>query len=812
MRDRAREPGDATPTKAPGAWIAAVAMFAGAHAAWWILGRHGAWSARDAVPMAAACASCAAIAATHVVLRMRSPRAVILPPCVPASIAVAGAAAGALLAVAGALHTIDPNVEPCPVTLEGTVATHPRPMDEGCDRLARFIVREAGQSFTLAADTAWRGDERAPCTLEVSVRVAGLDAIPGRGARIRIRGWMKMLESRPFPGSGPSRSRATLEVESSRLITLIDAEPGSGVVRSLRSTANGVLVGSMPTGTPAPTVALAVAMTTGVRLHGLDDPAADFRIAGMSHVLAISGFNVAVLVSAASIAARGMRAGFRGRAFVAIAVAALFLGLTEPETSVLRAGWGAVIAAIASTRGGHARGLGTLGAVACVTMAIDVESARGAGFQLSYGTVAALLTLTPRAEARWRPRIDALANRLGSGEVLRRAAHAITGAIVASTVAWSVSTPIALLHMGSASGWAVALSIVTMPVAAMVTIAGCCAMAVGCIAGVEAAGPFGWAAATSATLLQLTAERATDLPGAAWWHGTAPGWWCCATLACAAASWHADHANHRRMARWCLVTLACASWCGWTVPHRMAPNGGSVEVIRLTLGQSTCTVVRSADAIVIVDPGNAMDPSAGTRRIVPALAELGVRRLDAVFVSRTRLACISAVPEVIDAFAPRVIMVRTADGGTGADGHGTGTGEPGPPDAPRRGAWGAVLAHARRSGVPVTQASPGGMDSTLGTADRAAHALAWAAREPDEAERALLGRSSAIRTLHAPDGTTTAFTWSDHGWRPAVTTTARRSSTQSPAMLPSSASMTSSKGASASSARSSNDASPLAMR
>ncbi len=799
MRDRTREPGDAAPTEAPGAWIAAVAMFAGAHASWWVLGGPGAWGARDALPVVAVGLAGAA-AAMHAALRTRSPRAMIRRLRIPASIAAAGAAAGALLAIAGHATEIDAPVDPCPVTLEGSVATHPRPVDEGCDRLARYVVREAGQSFVLAADTAWRGDEPDPCGLEVSVRVSGLDALPGRGSRIRVRGWMKVLEPSPFPGSGRSRRRATLEVESSRLVERIDAGPGSGMVRSLRSTANAALVASMPIGTPAPTVALAVAMTTGVRMHGLDDPAADFRIAGMSHVLAISGFNVAVLVSAASVAARGMRAGFRARAFVAIAVAALFLALTEPETSVLRAGWGAVIAAIAAIRGGHARGLGTLGAVACVTMAVDVEVARGAGFQLSYGTVAALLTLTPRAEGRWRPRIEALADRIGGGEVFRSMTHALAGAVIASTVAWSVSTPIALMHMGSASGWAVALSIVTMPVAAAVTVAGCCAMAVGCVAGVDAAGPFGWVASASATLLQWTAARATDLPGAAWWNGTTPGWWCCATLTCVAASWRGRDANRRRAARWSLVLLASVSWFGWTASHRVTPSDGAVEVIRLALGQSTCTLVRSSDGTIVVDPGNAMDPSAGTRRIVPALAELGVRSLDAVVVSRTRLACISAVPEVIDAFAPRVIVVRAADGG------------PGPLEDPRRGAWGEVLAHARDSGVSVIQAPPGDSEAMRGSLGRAAHAVAWANGEPDDAERMLLVGSSAVRTIHAPDGTTTAFTWSDYGWRPADTTTARRSSTQSPAMLPSSASMTISNGESASSARSSNDASPFAMR
>jgi hypothetical protein len=302
MRERTREPGDATPTETPRAWIAAVAMFAGAHASWWVETSrgagggwseeaHGAWGAFTALAVSATMAMGA-----HALLRgrHRSPattRAIAQTithamgrAVIPMSIAAAGSVAGALLAIAAESTSIDAPTAPCPVTVEGIVATHPRPVDEGCDRLARFIVREAGQSFVLAVDTDMCGSDRGPCTLEVAVRVAGLDALPERGSRIRVRGWMTVLDTKPFPGSGPSRRRATLDVESSRLIERIEHDRLSALTRSLRSTANGALVASMPTGTPAPTVALAVAMTTGVRMHGLDDPAADFRIAGMRHL------------------------------------------------------------------------------------------------------------------------------------------------------------------------------------------------------------------------------------------------------------------------------------------------------------------------------------------------------------------------------------------------------------------------------------------------------------------------------------------------------------------------------------------------
>jgi hypothetical protein len=198
--------------------------------------------------------------------------------------------------------------------------------------------------------------------------------------------------------------------------------------------------------------------------------------------------------------------------------------------------------------------------------------------------------------------------------------------------------------------------------------------------------------------------------------------------------------------------------------------------------------VRTCDASFIVDPGHAMDPSAGTRRVVPALAELGIRKLDAVVVSKTRLACVSAIPEVVEALSPRAIVVRSTES--------TATENISAPDEPRRGAWAAVLAHAREAGVHIVRPSLGRVPSQVDTTVRRVEALAAATVGPDDAERELLERSSAVRTIHAPNGTATIFTWTDHGWRPADTTIARRSSTQSPAMLPSSDSMTSSNGAS----------------
>ncbi|MBL9141419.1 MAG: ComEC/Rec2 family competence protein, partial [Phycisphaerae bacterium] len=93
-------------------------------------------------------------------------------------------------------------------------------------------------------------------------------------------------------------------------------------------------------------------MTSGVRDPALAGPGAEFRMAGMSHILAISGFNVAVLVGVGSALAAALGAGVSVRAGAALATSLLFLLVTEPEVSVLRAGLGAGIAALAGMRGG----------------------------------------------------------------------------------------------------------------------------------------------------------------------------------------------------------------------------------------------------------------------------------------------------------------------------------------------------------------------------------------------------------------------------------------------------------------------------
>ena len=649
----------------PLAFRAAVAMALGAAVAWMV----AEWTDRiddgprvieegavdgKVIAIAALAAVTACVAMIAITVRRRWTR--------DAALLSSMAAVGAVLAIDSAScgHPLD-GVRDGPVTLRGTVYNAPRVDDGGSDLLSKYAIRDAVQTFTLDIS----GIEVAGATHDVEgdilVRVAGLAPLPPRGSVVRIRGWFHPVEPLLNPGIRPRDSPGSVSVTSSTLVTKEPSASVSDALAGARAAANGALARSMPEWSTPESRALVSAMTTGIRLPGLSRPAAEFRAAGMSHVLAISGFNVAVLVAACAGAMRLAGAGVRMRAMVAVVVAGLFLAITEPETSVLRAGLGAGLAAVASVRGGSARGLGTLGAVAMVTMLIDIDSIAGAGFQLSYGVVVALLVISPRVQRRWDEATDSWWRRIpwkpmACSEACSLVRSAAVEAVVASLVAWTISTPIALWHAGSFGFMAAPLSIVTMPAAALTTIAG-----VGSMATVDACPPigrvFGSTACGCASALEWTASTAASAPGGVLWTGR-PGFvWVVACVVACCAAWMAQRLAFRSMAWLVVIVLVGGLWSGIFQPHTSPPRRGEVTVDSIAVGNGTCHLIRTHDATVLFDAGSSGDPNAGSRRVVPALAALGVRKIDCLVIGSRNLRECSAIPEVVSAFRVERVLV-----------------------------------------------------------------------------------------------------------------------------------------------------------
>ena len=125
-------------------------------------------------------------------------------------------------------------------------------------------------------------------------------------------------------------------------------------------------------------------------------PAVDdqFENAGLTHLLAVSGANVAFVLSLAAPVLG--RLGLRGRLAGGIAILVLFGTMTRWEPSVLRATMMAAAAMVALYLGRPTAGLRILALTAGVLIAADPFLVHSVGFLLSCGASAGILVLAPR--------------------------------------------------------------------------------------------------------------------------------------------------------------------------------------------------------------------------------------------------------------------------------------------------------------------------------------------------------------------------------------------------------------------------------
>jgi competence protein ComEC len=133
---------------------------------------------------------------------------------------------------------------------------------------------------------------------------------------------------------------------------------------------------------------------------------AAFRTTGLTHIVAVSGANVAIVLGAALVIARRMRAGLRAQALVGVLTIVGFVIVARPQASVLRAAAMGLVAVLALATGRRRRALPALCAAVLCLIYVDPTLARSVGFALSVVATGALLLLAPPLRTRmatWLP-------------------------------------------------------------------------------------------------------------------------------------------------------------------------------------------------------------------------------------------------------------------------------------------------------------------------------------------------------------------------------------------------------------------------
>ncbi len=266
------------------------------------------------------------------------------------------------------------------------------------------------------------------------------------------------------------------------------------------------------------------------------------RAAGLSHLVAVSGQHVAVVVLAAFALAGLVRAPRAVRALLAASAAVAFAVLVGGGPSVLRAVATGVVGAVAVGLGRRARPVPVLAAVVVGLCVADPWAPGSLGFQLSVVATAAIVLLA-------RPAAIALGGR---SERARRLLPVVTVPLAAQ----SAVGPVLVLVDPVVSPWAVVANVLAAPAVVPATLLGLGATVLG-PAAPAAASALARVAALPAGWIATVARATAGLPGAqtGWAPGpagaialaalTGAGWFAARALL---ARPHVDRDRHRDVA------------------------------------------------------------------------------------------------------------------------------------------------------------------------------------------------------------------------------------------------------------------------
>jgi competence protein ComEC len=355
------------------------------------------------------------------------------------------------------------------------------------------------------------------------------------------------------------------------------------------------------------------------------DPALeeDFRTTGMTHLNAVSGGNVVIILGVVLFAVRLARAGPLLTAAVCAVALVGFVILARPSPSVVRAAVMGAIGLVGLAAGRPRAAMPALAAGVAVLIVADPELAGDAGFTLSVLATSGLLLLAPR----WRDGLRRRGWPPGAAEALAvpAAAQVACGPVIAGL-------------SGTVSLVAVPANLVVVPAIAPATLLGVAAAVLSPVwpAGAEFAA---WLAHWPAQWLVLVATYGARVPaGAVPWPDGVLGASLLAVITVAMLV-----AARKAIVRRLVAVVALGGMLG-ALPVRLLASGWPPPRWLIV----TCAVGQG-DAIVLpAGPGRAVVVDAGPEpdAVDHCLRRLGVRQVVLFVVSHFHVDHIGGVTGV----------------------------------------------------------------------------------------------------------------------------------------------------------------------
>lgn len=363
-----------------------------------------------------------------------------------------------------------------------------------------------------------------------------------------------------------------------------------------------------------PALPLVAALTIGDTSALADEDWQNFRLTGTTHLIAISGFNVAIVAGVAFFLLRWLwsisaalclrlpaqQAGLLGSALAAL-IYALLAGFDPP---VERAALMLLLLVAAAWRDGLAQPARALAIAWAIIVAVDPLVLLTPGLWLSFGAVAAIYFVT--------------AGRLENHSALREALRV-------QLMLSLVLAPLTLFWFQGTSLLGPLVNLVAVPAAAVLTPALLGALILAAVVPM-----------IGIPVLQSVATGLTwSSQGLGWLATQMPQAWLAASPQPAAVALALLGALLLFLPRGLpLRALGLLCFGALALPPGQAPKSG-FELVALDVGQGLAVVVRTAQHALLFDTGPAYPEGfdAGRSVIVPYLLRAGIRRLDLLIVS-----------------------------------------------------------------------------------------------------------------------------------------------------------------------------------
>lgn len=345
----------------------------------------------------------------------------------------------------------------------------------------------------------------------------------------------------------------------------------------------------------------------------------DFRTTGLTHLTAVSGTNLTLVVGFLLLLARGL--GVRGRWLTVVGLLGIvgFVLLARTEPSVVRAAAMGTVGLLALGTDGRRRGLRALGVAVTVLLLVSPALAVSAGFALSVLATAGIVVVGPGVHAalcRWLP-------------------APVAAAVAVPFAAQLACTPVIAGLSGEVSVVAVLANLLVAPVVGPATVLGLAGGLAGILSGTLGR-LLGTLAGVCVSWIVRVAENAADLPvPAVAWGSGALSIGVLAVLCAVVAVTAPRLLRSRRVG----VVLGVGSLLvllgvpgriavlpgGW-LPGGWPPSGWVLAVCDVGQGDSLAVSV-GARAAIVVDAGP--DPALVDR----CLDRLGVRQVPLVVLT-----------------------------------------------------------------------------------------------------------------------------------------------------------------------------------